>query len=191
MRVALYLRVSTAEQSTDSQRHELLAWADRAGHEVVGVYEDHGISGAKGRDKRPSLDRMLRDANRREFDLVAVWSLDRLGRSLKDLVLILDELGSLGVGLYLSKQGLDTSTTWGRAMLQMAGVFAEVEREMIRERVKAGVARAKRQGKRLGRRPQHRHLRDRARELSAKGMSVRAIAKELGIGRGTAHRYVS
>ncbi len=106
------------------------------------MYEDAGLSGAKGRDQRPGLDALLKAVTRREVDLVAAWSVDRLGRSLTDLLGLLTELHAKGVDLYLHQQGLDTSTPSGRAMFQMMGVFAEFERAMIRERVMAGLARA-------------------------------------------------
>lgn len=150
-RVAFYLRVSTGEQTTENQRRELDAVAERAGWTVVEVYEDAGISGAKGRDKRPAFDKLLKDATRRRFDLIAAWSVDRLGRSLPHLVHFLEEIHKLGVDLYLHKQGLDTTTPAGKAMFQMLGVFAEFERAMIQERVKAGLARARANGTTLGR----------------------------------------
>src|ERR1700741_2799989 len=152
-RVALYLRVSTAEQTTKNQRRELKAVAARRGWTVVSVLEDAGISGAKGRSDRPGLDTLLKAVARREIDMVAAWSVDRLGRSLRDLLDVLSELHAKGVDLYLHQQGLDTSTPSGRAMFQMLGVFAEFERAMIRERVLAGLARAREEGTRLGRRP--------------------------------------
>ena len=151
-RVAIYVRVSTAEQNTRNQRRELKAVAERHGWEVIAVYEDPGISGAKGRDARPGLDALLKGVARREFDMVAAWSVDRLGRSLSDLLDILKELHAKNVDLYLHQQGLDTSTPSGRAMFQMMGVFAEFERAMIRERVMAGLARAREEGTKLGRR---------------------------------------
>jgi DNA invertase Pin-like site-specific DNA recombinase len=117
----------------------------------VETYEDAGISGAKGRDRRPAFDRLLKDAIRRRFDLVAVWSVDRLGRSLPDLVHFMGELHRLGLDLYLHTQGLDTTTPGGRAMFGMLGVFAEFERAILQERVKAGLARARAEGRRLGR----------------------------------------
>jgi DNA invertase Pin-like site-specific DNA recombinase len=118
----------------------------------VATYEDAGISGAKGRDKRPGFDRMLKDATIGKFDILAAWSVDRLGRSLQDLIGFLSELHSTGRDLYLHQQAIDTSTPSGRAMFQMLGVFAEFERGMIRERVNAGLARAKAKGVKLGRR---------------------------------------
>src|SRR3954465_10060888 len=147
-RVALYLRVSTTEQTTRNQRRELKAVADRHGWEIVKVFEDAGISGAKGRD---GLEERLKAVARREFDMVAAWSVDRLGRSLMDLLGLLKELHAKGVDLFLHQQGLDTSTPSGRAMFQMLGVFAEFERAMIRERVLAGIARAREDGTQLGR----------------------------------------
>src|ERR1700710_115231 len=151
-RVAIYLRVSTSKQDTDNQLRELSAVADRSGWEIWKVYEDAGISGAKGRDKRPGLDAMMKAVNAKEFDMVSAWSVDRLGRSLTDLLAILQALRDKGVDLFLHQQGLDTSTSAGRAMFQMLGVFAEFERGIIRERVNAGVARAKERGVTLGRR---------------------------------------
>src|SRR3984893_2240229 len=134
-RVAIYLRVSTAEQTTANQRRELQRGAARHGWTVVSVFEDAGISGAKGRDQRPGLAAMMKAVARREIDMVAAWSVDRLGRSLVDLLEFLRELHAKGVDLFLHQQGLDTSSPSGRAMFQMMGVFAEFERAMIRERV--------------------------------------------------------
>src|SRR5215467_14432042 len=141
MRAAIYLRVSTTEQTTDNQERELRVAAERMGHTIVEVYADNGISGSKGRDKRPAFDRMHKDAARRRFDVVMAWSVDRLGRSLQDLCGFLAELHSLGIELFLHQQGIDTTTPAGKAMFQMMGVFAEFERAVIRERVKAGIAR--------------------------------------------------
>jgi DNA invertase Pin-like site-specific DNA recombinase len=152
MRAALYLRVSTLDQTTDNQERELRAAAERMGHEIVEVYSDNGISGAKGRDRRPAFERLCRDAVRRRFDIIMVWSVDRLGRSLQDLVAFLNEIHAVHVELYLHQQGLDTSTPAGKAMFQMMGVFAEFERNVIRERVLAGMARAKVQGTKSGKR---------------------------------------
>src|SRR5246127_757563 len=149
-RVGIYLRVSTNGQTTENQRRELEAVAKRSGWEVVGIYEDAVISGSNGRDKRPGLDRLLKDATARKINMIAAWSVDRLGRSLQDLVGFLTDLQALECDLYLHQQALDTSTPSGRAMFQMCGVFAEFERGMIRERVNAGLARAKERGVRLG-----------------------------------------
>jgi DNA invertase Pin-like site-specific DNA recombinase len=121
------------------------------GCEITKVYRDHGISGAKGRDKRPQFDALCKAATRREFDVVMAWSVDRLGRSLQDLVAFLAELHALGIDLFLHQQGLDTTTPAGKALFQMMGVFAEFERAMIQERVRAGLRRARDEGRQLGR----------------------------------------
>jgi DNA invertase Pin-like site-specific DNA recombinase len=187
-RVAIYLRVSTDKQTTDNQRRELEAVAARSGWRVVKVYEDAGISGAKGRDKRPGLDAMMKAVNSREFDMVAAWSVDRLGRSLTDLLGILQGLLDKGTDLFLHQQGLDTSTSAGKAMFQMLGVFAEFEREIIRERVNAGLARAKARGVRLGRRPVKPSVEARIRELRSEGMGMVRIGKTLGVGTSVVQR---
>ena len=145
-RVAIYLRVATTGQTVENQKRELEEAGERHGWEVVRLFKDAGYSGAKGRDQRPGLDALLQGVARKEFDLVAAWSVDRLGRSLQDLLGTLGELHAKGVGLYLHQQGLDTSTPAGKAMFQMMGVFAEFERAMIRERVMAGLKRAKANG---------------------------------------------
>ena len=182
-RVALYLRVSTDGQTTENQRLELERIAELSGWKIVGSYEDHAVSGAKGREKRPALDNLLKDANRRKFDLVAAWSVDRLGRSLRDLLSILDEIHVLGIDLYLHQQGIDTTTPAGKAMFQMCGVFAEFERSIIRERINAGLARAKSNGKRLGRPRVDQEVEEAIRDaLTKRDKGMRKIARELGVG---------
>src|ERR1035437_2213461 len=189
-RVAIYLRVSTARQDTDNQRRELEAVAERSGWDVVRIYEDVGISGGKGRDKRPGLDAMMKAVNSKRFDMVAAWSVDRLGRSLTDLLATLQGLHDKGVDLFLHQQGLDTSTTAGKAMFQMLGVFAEFERGIIRERVNAGLARARANGTKLGRRPVKPAVEVRIRQLRAKGDGILKIGKKLGIGTSVVQRVV-
>jgi DNA invertase Pin-like site-specific DNA recombinase len=130
-RAVLYLRVSTIDQTTANQERELRQVAERMGCAVVKVYKDHGISGAKGRDRRPAFDAMCRDATKRQFDVIMAWSVDRLGRSLQDLVAFLSEIHALRIDLYLHQQGLDTTTPAGKALFQMMGVFAEFEHAMI------------------------------------------------------------
>jgi DNA invertase Pin-like site-specific DNA recombinase len=181
-RVAIYLRVSTKEQTTENQRRELEVVAGRAGWAVVQVFEDAGVSGAKGREKRPAYDALLKAVARREVDLVAAWSVDRLGRSMQDLVSFLEDLKGHGADLYLHQQALDTTTPSGRALFGMMAVFAEFERAMIQERVNAGLARAKVQGKKLGRPPLSTEVEAKARGLRAGGMGVVKVAKTLGIG---------
>src|ERR1700729_17798 len=189
-RVAIYLRVSTSKQETSNQRLELEAVAARSGWQVVKVFEDAGISGAKGRDKRPGLDALLKAVNAKEFDMVAAWSVDRLGRSLTDLLSILQGLHDKGVDLFLHQQGLDTSTTAGKAMFQMLGVFAEFERGIIRERVNAGLARARAKGTKLGRRRVKPSVEARILELRANGDGILKIARTLGVGTSVVQRVV-
>src|SRR6266849_441446 len=189
-RVAIYLRVSTSKQDTENQLRELSAVADRSGWEIWKVYEDAGISGAKGRDQRPGLEAMMRAVNAREFDMVATWSVDRLGRSLTDLLGILQDLQEKGVDLFLHQQGLDTSTTAGKAMFQMLGVFAEFERGIIRERVNAGLARAKANGTKLGRRTVKPSVEARIRDLKAEGMGILKIGRTVGVGTSVVQRVI-
>src|SRR5262249_9263676 len=196
MRAALYLRTSTLDQTTDNQELELRAVAERLGHEVVEVYADNGISGAKGRDKRPAFDRLCRDATRRRFDIIMAWSVDRLGRSLQDLVAFLSEIHASRTELYLHQQGLDTSTPSGRAMFQMMGVFAEFERAMIAERVRSGMARAKLQGTKSGKAIGRPRLDPRTRSgiraaYAAGEVGMRAVAKKFGVAVETVRRCFS
>jgi DNA invertase Pin-like site-specific DNA recombinase len=188
-RCAIYSRVSTDAQTTQNQERELREIAQRVGWTIVEVYRDEGISGAKGRDDRPAFDALCKDASRRRFDMVMAWSVDRLGRSLQDLVTFLSELHALGIDLFLHQQGVDTTTPAGKALFQMMGVFAEFERAMIKERVKAGLERAKAQGTRLGRRPIDAEKEAAIREdLSAGTMGIIRLAKVHGVGVGTVQR---
>jgi DNA invertase Pin-like site-specific DNA recombinase len=180
-RAVLYLRVSTDAQTTDNQEQALREAADRAGWQVVKAYKDHGISGAKGRDKRPQFDALHKAAARREFDVVMAWSVDRLGRSLQDLVGFLAELHAVGVDLFLHQQGLDTTTPGGKALYQMMGVFSEFERSMIAERVRAGLRRAKREGKRLGRPSLPAETQEAIRTALAGGLSIRKTAAQFHV----------
>jgi DNA invertase Pin-like site-specific DNA recombinase len=184
-------RVSTLDQTTANQERELRQVAERAGWQIARVYKDHGISGAKANDKRPEFDALHKSAARREFDIVMAWSVDRLGRSLQDLVAFLSEIHAAGVDLFLHQQGIDTTTPGGKAMFQMLGVFAEFERAIIQERVRAGLRRAKAEGKLLGR---PRILPDlEARILAAlrapgRIEGVRRIAKRFGVDPATVQR---
>ncbi|PPC99524.1 MAG: resolvase [Methylotenera sp.] len=194
-RVALYARVSTENQTTDNQLIELRAVAERMGWLVVTEFVDQAISGAKGRDKRPAFDLLLKGATRREFDMVAAWSVDRLGRSLQHLVEFLSEIHSSGVDLYLHQQGINTGTPAGKALFQMCGVFAEFERAMIRERVVSGIARSKVSGTKSGR-PHGRpasieNPEPLVRQLRAEGKGMLKIAKELKIGVSTVQRILA
>jgi DNA invertase Pin-like site-specific DNA recombinase len=191
MRVALYGRVSTAHQSSDNQLLELERVASTRGWNVVRTFRDDGISGAKGRDERPALDALLKAASRREIDLIAVWSIDRLGRSLQHLVTVVNDLQALGVGLFIYQQQLDTTTPSGKLCFSMFGAFAEFERNLIRDRVRGGLERAKKNGVKLGRPT---NLNDSVRAaivaLRAQDHSIRHIAKQLRVGTGTVYQVL-
>jgi DNA invertase Pin-like site-specific DNA recombinase len=150
-RAALYLRVSTDKQTVANQREALTAIAIQRGWQIVAEYNDAGISGAKGRDDRPGLDKALKDATRAKYDVLMVWAIDRLGRSLQDLLATMQTLEAAKVDLFIDRQALDTTTPTGKLMFQMCGAFAEFERAMIVQRVNAGLARARKAGVKLGR----------------------------------------
>jgi DNA invertase Pin-like site-specific DNA recombinase len=190
-RVALYARVSTDSQTTENQLLQLRAVAERHGWTVVTEYVDKGVSGAKGRRERPQFDALLNGVARREFDMIAAWSVDRLGRSLQDLLGFLLELQSKRVDLYLHQQALDTSTPMGKAMFQLCGVFAELERSIIQERVKAGLERARAKGVTLGRPRTLPKVEAKIRALAAQGMGKGKIARTLGIGVSVAQRVLA
>jgi DNA invertase Pin-like site-specific DNA recombinase len=187
-RVALYVRVSTDGQTVENQRRDLRASAKRHGWLVVETFDDNGVSGAKSRDERPAMRRLMEGVGRKDFDMVAAWSVDRLGRSLQDLVGFLGELQAKGVDLFLHKQGLDTSTPAGKAMFQMLGVFSEFERAMIQERVRAGLARARAQGKKLGRPPVAPDIEKAIRKSLAAGNGILKTAAAVGVGSSTVQR---
>jgi DNA invertase Pin-like site-specific DNA recombinase len=182
-RAALYVRVSTCDrgQTVENQLQPLQEAAGRLGWSIVAVHRDEGISGAKGRQQRPGLDALLKGVTRGEYDLIAAWSVCRLGRSLADLVGLLGELQVRGVDLYLHQQGLDTGTPSGRALFGMLGVFSEFERAMIRDRVIAGLYRARLSGKRLGRPRTTPYQIGRIRAALDEGRGVRETARLLRI----------
>jgi DNA invertase Pin-like site-specific DNA recombinase len=194
--------VSTDHQSVENQVRELRQVAERRGWQVAEVYRDAGISGAKGRDQRPGLDALLKDASRRKFDVVMAWAIDRLVRSLVDLLGTIQHLEAVGVDLYLDQQSIDTTTPAGKLLFQMTGAFAEFERSMIRQRVRAGLsvikAKIERDGKfvskagkvrkRLGRPGAEPDKLDWARRELAKGTGIIKTAKLTGLGTGTVHK---
>lgn len=190
MKVALYARVSDQDSTVENQVLELSGVAARAGWTITATYIDDAISGAGGRDRRPAFDALHRAATRREFDLVAAWSVDRLGRSLSDLVAFLMEMQALGVGLYLHVQAIDTTTPAGKAMYGLLSVFAEFERAMTVTRIHAGLRRARAQGKRLGRPMTGAGVEAAiAAALAEPGRrGIQAIARRFGVGTGTVQR---
>ncbi|MGC2079060.1 MAG: recombinase family protein, partial [Xanthobacteraceae bacterium] len=187
-RAAIYVRVSTDKQTVESQVHVLRQIAERRGWQVVEQYSDAGISGSKGRDGRPGLDQMLKDAQRRSFDVVMVWAIDRIGRSLIDLLGTIQTLEACGVDLYLDQQSIDTTTPAGKLMFQVTGAFAEFERSMIRQRVNAGLKRAVEAGITLGRPRISEALEKRIAAHLRAGKGINKTAREFGVGTGTVQR---
>lgn len=183
MRAAIYARVSTVEQDPENQLQELRRYVQARGWIVV-EYVDHGVSGTK--DNRPALTRLVADAKRRKVDVLVCWRLDRLGRNLRHLVTLLDELTALGVAFASLGEGIDTATPAGRLQLHILAALAEFERARIQERVKAGLARARRQGTRLGRPRVSVPVR---RVLEVQGLSTAAAAVTLGVSRSTVKRW--
>jgi DNA invertase Pin-like site-specific DNA recombinase len=191
MKVGIYVRVSTLQQTTDNQLLELYEICERNDWTVVEEYNET-VSGTKGVDSRSELNRLLKDASRKKFSKVVIWSVDRLGRSMKHLVMVLSQLKDLDVDIYSYKQGIDTSTTMGSSFFHMVGIFAELENNMRSERQKIGIKRAMKDGIKFGRKD----VMDEEKEyqiynLRSKGKSIRAIAKEVGISVGRTHKACS
>ena len=189
-RVAVYARVSTADQDPEVQLRELRAYVERRGWREPLEFVDHGVSGSKA--SRPALDELMAAARRRKVDVVVVWALDRFGRSLRHLVTAIDELGALGVGFVAFTQGIDTSSTSPAATLQLQvlAAVAQFERSMIQARVRAGVAKAKAQGKTLGR-PRKEVPAERVHALRDKGLSLRAIGEHFGVNKSVVARVLA
>jgi DNA invertase Pin-like site-specific DNA recombinase len=187
-RAAIYTRVSTDKQTIENQLRSLREIAQRRGWEIVSEYKDAGISGAKGRDQRPGLDQMLADASRRKFDVVMAWAIDRIGRSLIDLLGTIQSLEACGVDLYLDQQAIDTTTPMGKLMFQVTGAFAEFERSMIRQRINAGLKRAVAEGKQLGRPKMEPEVERKISAMLRKGVGINSVARELGVGNSVVER---
>ena len=183
---AIYARVSTDKQKVDMQVEELKEYIRKRDFKPGQLYIDQGYTG--GNIKRPAYGRMMDDAHKRLFDVLIVWKLDRLSRSLKDLITTLETLGSLGIDFISYDNQLDTSTPSGRLMFNIIGSVAEFEREIIRERVRAGLANARRNGKRLGRPSILAKVSQKIHILKDNGLSNRAIAKKVRIGEATVRR---
>ena len=185
MRAAIYARVSTLDQEPENQLQELRRYVEARGW-TAQEYTDHGVSGAK--DRRPALDRLVTDAKRRRFDVLVVWRLDRLGRNLRHLILLLDDLQAIGVDFVSLAEGIDATTPAGRLQLHILGAIAEFERSRVIERVQAGLQRAIRQGRTLGR---PRAIISRFQLARVQGLSTREAAKVLGVPRSTLQRYLA
>lgn len=188
-RVAFYLRVSTDGQTTENQQKELNHLASLEGWENVEVFQDEGLSGSLGRDSRPGFNELLHRASRGHFDIVAAWSLDRLGREPKDVFELTAIAEKKGFTIYLHKDRIDTGTASGELFFTIMAGMAKFERRRLQERIKAGLERAKAQGKILGRPVKVvSDTKQRIRELKAEGKTVREIAAEVGVGIGTVAR---
>jgi DNA invertase Pin-like site-specific DNA recombinase len=187
-RAALYVGVSTDRQTVENQVAALTKVAEARGSQIVETFNDAGISGAKGRTDRPGLDQMLKDAQRGSFDVVMVWAIDRIGRSLVDLLNTIEGLKACGVDLYLDQQAIDTTTPSGKLMLQMTGAFAEFERAMIQARIHAGLRRSVANGRKLGRPLNDPDAIDKARLALGDGLGINRVAKLVGLSNGTVQR---
>jgi DNA invertase Pin-like site-specific DNA recombinase len=182
VKAAIYARVSTLDQEPENQLGELRRYVEARAWTAV-EYVDRGVSGSK--DRRPALDQLLADAKRRRFDVLVCWRLDRLGRSLKHLITLLEELQVLGVAFVSLAEGIDATTPAGKLQMHILGAIAEFERERIRERVLAGLQRARAQGRRLGR------PRKVSTSIAFPGSSVRDAARAWGVSKSTAARWIS
>ena len=188
-KVAIYARVSTDKQTCENQLTELRAITERMGYTIVQEFIDEGISGVKAR--RPALDLMMKMATQRKFDMVMCWSIDRLGRSLQNLIELLNQLESVRIDLFFHQQAIDTSTPMGKMMFSILGALGAYERELIRERVIAGLQTAKSRGVKLGRPSKmNEGMRNAVQLLRVNGMGIKQIAKELQIGIGTVYSVI-
>jgi len=181
-RIAIYARVSTTDQSTESQLLDLRRYTRERGWNIFKEYCDNGVSGTK--DSRPALNELMNSAKKRRFDVVLVWRFDRFARSTKHLILALEEFKNLGIDFVSYQENIDTSSPLGSAIFTIISAVAQLERDIIAERVKAGLRRAKENGKKLGR-PRVSVDTEKIHWLRSKGLSLRAIAKETGVSRTT------
>ena len=191
MRCAIYTRVSTGDQDITNQLDILRDVAKLKGLTIVQEFTDDGVSGARGRDKRKGFDDLLKGATRKDFDIILVWSVDRLSRNISDLISFLNEIQSVECDLYLHQNGIDTSTPTGRLMFGMLSLFADFERSMISQRTRAGMERAKREGRRIGR-PTNLNdgLIESIKYMRSQGLGIRKIATDLKVGVGTIYRVL-
>jgi len=187
-KVAIYARVSTKDQNPESQLLDLRKYVKLRDWEVYQEYVDRGVSGIK--ENRPALDRLMKDARKRKFDILLVWRFDRFARSTKHLVTALEELEGLGIDFCSYQDSIDTSTNHGKLVFTIMGAIAEFERSLIRERVLAGIRRAKERGIRLGRPPLELDI-EKVKELAFNGNSVRSIAKQMGVSKSLVHKTLN
>src|SRR5210317_482035 len=190
-KAVIYSRVSTNEQTVDNQLKVLREVAKKRGLEVVREISDEGISGATGRDVRKGFDELIKGSIKNEWDIILVWDVSRLGRSLKHLLSFLEDIQSANCDMYIHQSGIDTSTPSGKMMFGMLSVFSEFERSMIRERVIAGQQRAKAQGKHIGRKTNvNDGIITAVYQLRQNNVPIKRIAKDLQIGVGTVYKIL-
>lgn len=190
-RCAIYTRVSTGHQDTTNQLDVLRDVAKLKGLTIVQEFVDDGVSGTHGRDKRKGFDNLLKGATRKDFDIILVWSVDRLGRNIQDLISFLNEIQSVECDLYLHQNGIDTSTPSGRLMFGMLSLFADFERSIISERTRAGIERARKQGKKIGR-PSNMNdgLVESIKYMRSQGLGIRRIATDLKVGVSSVYKVL-
>ena len=191
-RVCIYVRVSTTKQTVENQIQVLREYSDRCGYQITQIYSDNGISGSKGREDRPALNQMMKDAVNRQFEMVMCWSIDRLGRSITNLIEIMNELNELKIDMFFSQQSIDTQTSSGRMIFGIFSSLASFEREVIREGVMAGLDWARKNGVKLGRPSTvNEGVKNAVLILKDKGVGVRETCQKLGIGYATYYSVVN
>jgi DNA invertase Pin-like site-specific DNA recombinase len=191
MKCAIYSRVSTTDQHTENQVNKLRDIAKLKEYSVVKEFTDKGISGKHGRNIRTGFDTLIKGAVSKEFDMILVWSVDRLGRSLQDLISFLNEINSVGCNLYIHNSQLDSSTPSGKMLFSLLGVFSEFERSMISSRVKLGLQRAVSEGKKLGRPSKlNDGLIHSIKYMKEQGVGIRKMSRDLGVGVSTIYRVL-
>jgi len=189
VKCVIYLRVSTKNQDTSNQLQPLKEYVERMGYELVGVYEDFGVSGVKS--SRPQLDQMMLDGRRRKYSMILSWSVDRVGRDLRSLLNFCNEMNELGINLYFHNQNIDTSTNMGKMFFNILGSISEFERTLMIERIKCGLERVKKSGKKLGRpTSMNDGIRNAILLLKEKGCGVRETCRQLGIGTNSYYKVV-
>ena len=188
MRAIIYTRTSTGKQKTDSQLHPLQTLVSRSGFELVETIEDVGVSGTVLGSKRNGMARLMAMVNRREVDVVCVYSVDRIGRKLTDVLSIAEQLNDKGVGLIIHKNGIDTTTTHGKHLLSFFALIAEMERDFISSRIADGVAVARAKGKQIGRKKLPQEVVEKVKSLRQQGLSMNKIAETLSLGNGSVMR---
>lgn len=182
MRAVIYTRTSTSRQSTDSQLEALNTLVSRSGYDLVEIIEDKGVSGTKKGRQREGMAKVMEMVNRKDMDVLCVYSVDRIGRSITDVISLVEELGEKGVGLIIHKNGIDTTTTYGKTLVGFFALVAQMERDFIASRIADGIAASKAKGKVFGRKKISNEKIDAIKELRKQGKGMNFIAKQLSVG---------